>query len=80
MGEITKLVKTNWDSYWKYLVKLQSQITTLNCLLHSTQQMLPPLIDSIFVGQVRTHFGAPPQVKLMANICNLKDKLVDSKP
>lgn len=35
--EITKLTKTDWDSYWQYLVKMHSQITTLNCSIHSTQ-------------------------------------------
>jgi len=41
--------------------------------------MLPPLIDVIFAGQVRTHFGAPTQVKVMVDLCDLKDKLEDNK-
>lgn len=76
---IEKLAKTDWESYWQYLVKPHSQIMTLNYSLHSTQWMLPPLIDVIFTGQVRTQFGAPPQVKAMANICDLKDKMADIK-
>lgn len=76
---ITKLTKTIWESYWQYLVKPHIQIMTLNCSLHLTQQMLPPLTDAIFVGQLRTHFGAPPQLKPMTDICDLKDKLADKK-
>jgi len=45
-----KLVKTDWEVYWQYLVKPHSQIMTLNYSLHATQRMLPPLTDVIFVG------------------------------
>jgi len=76
---ITKLTTTNWDSYWKYLVKPHSQIMTLNCSLHTTQRMFPPLTEAIFTGQLRTHFGPPPQIQLMTDICDLKEKLADSK-
>ena len=76
---IKKLMKTNWESYWKYLVKSHRQMMTLNCSLHSTQRMLPPLTDTIFTGQLRTHFAAPPQLKPMTNICDLRDKMVDIK-
>lgn len=76
--EIAKLTKINWESYWKYVIKPHNQIMTLNCSLHLTQRMLPPLTNAIFVGQLRTHFGVPPQLKPMTNICDLKEKLADN--
>lgn len=76
---IAKLTKTDWEAYWQYLFKPHSQIMTLNFSLHSTQWMFPPLTNVIFAGHVKTYFGAPPQVKPMADICDLKEKLADMK-
>lgn len=76
---IMKLSKTNWEAYRKFLVKPHSQIMTLNCSLNSTQRTMPLLTGSIFAGQFKTQFVAPPQVKPMSDVCNLKEKLTDIK-
>lgn len=65
---ITKLTMTDSELYWQYLVKPHSQIMTLNCFLHATQMMLPPLANVIFTGQLKSHFGPPPQLQPMINI------------
>lgn len=62
MEAITKLSKANRKEYWQFLVKPYKQIMRLNCSLHSSQTMLPPLTDVIFIGEVRTQFGEPPHV------------------
>lgn len=74
-GAITKLTSTNWESYWQYLVKPHSQITTLNCSLHATQGMVPHLADAIFTRQLKSHFRPPLQIQPMIDICDLKDNL-----
>jgi len=52
---------------------------TLNCSLHATQRMFPPLADVIFTGQLKYHFGPPPQIQRMIDICDLKDKVADNE-
>jgi len=37
------------------------------------------IFPAIFAGQVGAHFRAPPQVKPIVDICDLKEKLEDNK-
>jgi len=64
---IKKLMKLNWDSYWKYLVKMHNQCMTLMCLTNSAEKIAPTLSDSIFVGKLNLEVGQPTLLKPMWN-------------
>jgi len=70
---IRKMTRLNWEAYWQYLVKPYSQWMTLQCLTSSTQKMVPALTNAVFTGQFKFVISRPTQVKLMTDICDLKD-------
>ena len=72
---IKRLTKLNWDYYWAYLVKAHSQRMTLKCIINSAEKMTPALVDSIFIGQLKSEVSQLSLLKQMLNTCNFKEQI-----
>lgn len=72
---IQELTRLNWDSYWMYLVKPQSQHSVLNCIINATEKIAPTLADFVFSGQLNSEVGQPHLLKTMLDACKFKDQI-----
>ena len=74
---IKQINKLNWDTYWQYLVKPHSQWMTMKFLITPAKKIVLTLANSVLVGQLKSEVGQPTLLKLMLDICNLKEQMHD---
>lgn len=74
---IKQVNRLNLEAYWQYLVKLRSQRMALKCLMTYAEKIVPALTNAIFAGQLKVRVNQPTLLKLMLDICDLKNQMHD---
>ena len=72
---IKKVNKFDQENYWNFLIKPYHQYQILQYLTDSTKTSQLTLSNAVFKGHVRSRISQPTQLKLVLDICQLRDQI-----